>query len=70
MEKLSNHGINTQVHYIPIPLHPYYKKKGYKTNNIPKALEYYSGALSIPIHYNLKQKDLKKIVGTIKKVIY
>ena len=45
-------------------------KKGYKTNNIPKALEYYSGALSIPIHYNLKQKDLKKIVGTIKKVIY
>ncbi len=66
MEKLKKIGISTQVHYIPIPLHPYYKKKGYSTKKIPNSLKYYNDALSIPIHYNLKIKDLKKIVDAFR----
>ena len=27
MEELKKKGIMTQVHYIPIPMHPYYQKK-------------------------------------------
>ena len=68
MDKLKKIGISTQVHYIPIPLHPYYKKKGYGVKKISNSLKYYNDSLSIPIHYNLKAKELKKIVDALRKL--
>ena len=69
MKKLLNKNIITQVHYIPIPLHPYFKKKGYKITSIKNALGYYSQALSIPIFYNLDEKKQKFVIDNIKKII-
>ena len=69
MKKLQSCGILTQVHYIPIPLHPYYKNKGYNVKNIPNSINYYNDGLSIPIHLNLKKKDIFKIINTLKKII-
>jgi perosamine synthetase len=69
MKKLLNKNIITQVHYIPIPLHPYFKKKGYKISSIKNALEYYSQALSIPIFYNLNDNKQKYVINSIKKII-
>ena len=69
MKKLKSSGISTQVHYIPTPLHPYYQNKGYKVKNIPNSINYYNDGLSIPIHLNLKKKDIFKIIKTLKKII-
>jgi len=69
MKKLQSYGISTQVHYIPIPLHPYYKNKGYKVKNIPNSINYYNDGLSIPIHLNLKKKDIFKIIKILKKIV-
>lgn len=69
MKKLQSCGISTQVHYIPIPLHPYYKNKGYKVKNIPNSTNYYNYGLSIPIHLNLQKRDIFKIIKTLKRII-
>ena len=69
MKKLLNKNIITQVHYIPIPLHPYFKKRGYKIASIKNALEYYTQALSIPIFYNLNDKKQKYVIDCIKRII-
>ncbi len=61
-------GIITQVHYIPIPLHPYYKKK-FSMKNLTNAMKYYNEAISIPIHCKLTPKSQKKIIFTIKKIL-
>ena len=68
MRHLFKKGIITQVHYIPIPLHPYYKKN-YSMKNLPNALKYYSEAISIPIHCKLTLKSQKKIIFIIKKIL-
>ena len=68
MKKLRNVGINTQVHYIPITHHPFYKKKKYK-NNLSKAENFYQKALSIPIFYDLKIKEQQHITHHIKKIL-
>ena len=70
MKKLADHGIGSQVLYIPIFLHPYYKKKyNYKVNDFPNAMSYYDKAVSIPIFYDLKKSELKFISDTIKSIL-
>ena len=65
IRKLLKKGIVTQIHYIPIPHHSYYKKKGYNMKNLVGAKQYFEEALSIPIFYTLslqKQKSVSKLI--------
>ncbi len=69
IKKLLKKGIVTQIHYIPIPLHSYYKKKGYNMKNLVKAKQYFEEALSIPIFYTLSLQKQKSVSKLIIKVI-
>ncbi len=69
MTKLREDGIITQVHYIPIHLHPYYQKLGYDKNLYPNSLNYYKECLSIPIYYSLNYEEQNKVIKSIKKLI-
>jgi len=69
MKLFKDKEIGTQVHYIPVPSHPYFKKKGYKYNNLPNSYEYYQGALSIPLYYDLSKKEQSHVIHVVKKLI-
>jgi UDP-4-amino-4,6-dideoxy-N-acetyl-beta-L-altrosamine transaminase len=65
---LKTKGINTQVHYFPIHLQPYYKKKyGYGTDDFPMAEEYYKNALSLPLFPLLKDKEQDYVIQQVKE---
>ena len=64
--------IKLQVHYIPIFLQPYYKKKfNYNAKLFDNSLSFYRNQCSLPIYPNLKisevQKVSKIIINEIKK---
>lgn len=67
MSYLLKAGIRTQVHYIPIVMHPYYSKKGFKISEYPNAKKYYDNCISLPCYYSLSIKDQKKIINHINK---
>lgn len=67
MSYLLKAGIRTQVHYIPIVMHPYYEKKGFKISEYPNAKEYYDNCISLPCYYSLSIKDQKKVINHINK---
>ena len=69
MKKLLKKGITTQLHYIPIPMHPYYSSMGYNMKKLSNAYKYYEKALSIPIFFQLSKKNLEKIVNNLKKIV-
>lgn len=69
MQKLREKGIGSQVHYIPIPMQPYYKDLGFEPSDYPNAMHYYNSALSIPIFPKLKYKQIKFISQTLKEII-
>lgn len=70
MEKLMYLGIGTQVHYIPVPYHPYFKNKfDYNLDEIKNSIKYYNEALSIPLYYDLDFKTQQKIIKTLKYLI-
>ena len=55
-------GSRTQVHYIPVPLHPYYDKLGHRAPDYPNAWAYYAEALSIPLFYSLTDQDQARFI--------
>tara|TARA_B100000029_G_scaffold515689_1_gene623993 strand:+ start:1592 stop:2764 length:1173 start_codon:yes stop_codon:yes gene_type:complete len=69
MHRLKSKGIGSQVHYIPIPDHPYYKKMGFNSSDYPNAQLYYKQALTIPLFYKLSKKQQNYIVQSIKEII-
>lgn len=69
MNYLRKNGIITQVHYIPIHNHPYYKKNLNISAKTPVADTFYNQCISIPFFYKLKLKDQIYISNLIKEFI-
>ncbi len=69
MKELKKKKIITQVHYIPIPLHPYYYKEGFNMKRLKNSDNYYQQALSIPIFFKLNPSAQLKVIKSIKKIL-
>lgn len=52
-EQLQKNNIGVNVHYIPVHLQPFYKKKGFRRGQFPESEKYYRGAISIPLFAGL-----------------
>jgi len=66
--KLQSNGIYTQVHYIPIHYHEYYKKKfNFKKGDFPNSENFYNKEMSLPIYPLLKKKYVFKVIDNIIK---
>jgi len=68
-DKIRKHKIGINLHYLPIHLHPYFKKLGFKKNYLKNAEDYSNEAISLPIYHELKLKDQKKVVKIIAKIL-
>ena len=62
--------INLQVHYIPIHLQPFYKKKlGFKEGDFPVAEKFYKDEVSLPIYFSLQNKQVYNIIKYLIQMI-
>jgi len=63
-------GVNTQVHYIPVYTHPFYRDRfNGAWGDCPNAEKYYSKCLSLPIFPAMKDGDVRKVVESVYKVL-
>jgi perosamine synthetase len=69
MQELIKRKIVTQVHYIPVPAHPFYRKLGFKPEDYPAALHYYEEALSIPFYPSLTDAEQEHVISSICKLL-
>ncbi len=69
-EALRAENIGVNVHYIPVHLQPYYQKRfGYLQGDFPKAENYYSRAITLPIFPKMSDKDVNGVIKAVKKVV-
>ncbi|MBT3666569.1 MAG: UDP-4-amino-4,6-dideoxy-N-acetyl-beta-L-altrosamine transaminase [Opitutae bacterium] len=59
-----NNNILTQIHYIPVYKHPYYKKHR-KNYSLPGAEAFYQGCLSIPMFPDLNEAEQDRVLETL-----
>lgn len=65
--RAENIGVN--VHYIPVPWHPYYQGLGYTKGNWPVAENAYERMLSLPIFPAMTDRDVNDVVAAVGKVL-
>lgn len=68
MRRLSQRGIGTQVHYIPVHLQPYYQAR-YGQTHLPGAGAYYERALSLPLFPQMADNDVKRVVAELQSAL-
>ncbi len=71
IRRLSDQGIGTSVHFIPLHLHPFYRTTfGWAPGDFPNALRTYESAISLPLYPQLDSKDVSdRVVATLKQIV-
>lgn len=63
-------GIGVQVHYLPVHLHPYYRKRfAFDEGDFPAAEAFYQKAISLPIYPDLTEDEQNYVVQTLEQLI-
>lgn len=69
-DSLREAGIGVNVHYIPVYMHPYYRRNGYSDIKCENAEKVYRNIISLPLYYNLteEQQDyvIEKVIEYVK----
>jgi perosamine synthetase len=66
--RAENIGVN--VHYIPVHLHPYYRKKfGFHGGEFPVAEDAYNRLISLPMFHSMTDQDADDVIQAVNKVV-
>ena len=70
MLALREQGIQTQVHYIPIHHHPYYRQRGLceKPVSLANSERYAERTLSLPLFADMRKSDAERVVTALENL--
>jgi perosamine synthetase len=67
--RLREEGIGANVHYIPVHLHPFYRKRfGYKEGDCPMAEKAYERIISLPIFPRMDKRDVSTVIDAVVQI--
>src|SRR5207245_11429103 len=70
IEALRERKIGTSVHFIPLPLQPYYRDTyGYQRGDFPEAEGVYDRSISLPIYPRMTDQDQQDVIDAVRDVI-
>ncbi|MBL7180974.1 MAG: UDP-4-amino-4,6-dideoxy-N-acetyl-beta-L-altrosamine transaminase [Desulfobacterales bacterium] len=65
MNILKQMGIGTQVHYMPVYRHPFYRQLGLPQRDCKNAETYFSNCLSIPMYAAMSDEDMYRVIDAL-----
>jgi len=69
-QALREKGIGVNVHYIPVYLHPFYRKRfGFRHGLCPVAEAAYEHILSLPMFPGMTDDDVKQVITAVKQTL-
>ena len=69
ISKLKQLGIQANVHYIPIPYHPFYEDRGFSLVDYPNTENYFKNAFSIPLFAGISEEETDYVVKSLKEIL-
>ena len=67
---LRERGVLCQVHYIPVHLQPYYRKRfGYREGTLENAEEFYKREITIPLFPKMSDEDVNYVIEKVKEAV-
>lgn len=68
-EALRAQGIGVNLHYIPVPAQPYYRRLGFNPDDFPQAQAYYREAISLPIYQGLSNDQQDSVIASLRSAL-
>lgn len=63
---LRSNSIGVQVHYIPVHLHPYYRRRfNHRPGDYPAAEDFYAREISLPMYPDLTAEEQDWVIGKL-----
>jgi dTDP-4-amino-4,6-dideoxygalactose transaminase len=70
IDELTERGVGTSVHFIPLHLHPAYRRRlGYRPGDFPVAEAEYRRLISLPIWPGMSGDDVDAVIGAVVDVV-
>jgi dTDP-4-amino-4,6-dideoxygalactose transaminase len=69
IQKMSENGIGTSVHFIPLHLQPYWQQRyQLSEEQFPHASRYFANAVSLPLYTKMTDDDQSRVIAVIHKI--
>jgi len=70
MRELHALNIGTSVHFIPLHLHPYYRRAtGHQPDDFPAAMGVYQRVVSLPIYPSMDDQAVDDVIAAVRTVV-
>ena len=69
IELMTEAGIGTSVHFIPLHIHPYWRDRyGFKPEDFPRSYYVFQRAVSLPIYPKMTDDDVQRVIAAVRKI--
>lgn len=70
IERLNKAGVGTSVHFIPVYMHPYYRKRyALRSRDYPYSTDVYRRVVTLPLFPGIRKEEVAEVVQRLKNVI-
>jgi dTDP-4-amino-4,6-dideoxygalactose transaminase len=69
MKQIFEDDVTVNVHFIPLPMLSYYRKKNYSIHDYPVTYINYSREISLPVFYDLTDEQVHQVAASVKKAV-
>lgn len=67
IQRCSENGVGTSVHYLPLHMQPYWKQRYALTDDMfPRATKAFKTMLSLPIYDRMTEEEISRVISVIK----
>lgn len=68
---LRRRDVGTSVHFIPVPLHPFFAPyAGRPENQCPRALALYPRLVSLPLYPAMSEEQVEYVAAAVKEIVF
>ncbi len=69
IQEIFNRDVAVNVHFIPLPMHSFYKNKGYQMSHYPVSYTNYASEISLPVYYGLTNDLLDTVCRAVSDAV-
>jgi dTDP-4-amino-4,6-dideoxygalactose transaminase len=69
IEELRRKGIGASVHFIPIPLHPFFARMRFAERPCRRALDLYPRIASLPLYPAMTEAQVRYVAESVKNLL-
>ena len=69
INELRARGIGASVHFIPVPMHPFFARwAGREENQCPRAMGLYKQVISLPLYPGMTEEQVRTVAGAVLEI--